>query len=71
MENGGSIHIDVYNVAGLEMRHLVAQSMIAGAYTIYWDGRDDTGAPMASGLYLVVMTEPSRMEIKKVVVLKQ
>ena len=68
---GGPLHIDIYNVAGLEMRHLIDQNLPVGSYSAAWDGKDDTGAPLASGLYLVVLTESGRLDIKKVVVLKQ
>lgn len=61
----------VYNVANLCVRHLASASMPIGAYTLFWDGKDDTGAPLASGLYLVAVTEPGRVDIKKVLVLKQ
>jgi flagellar hook assembly protein FlgD len=67
----GQVQIRVYNVADVLIRHLADASMSPGAYTIYWDGKDDTGAPAASGLYLVVLTEPGAMDIKKVLVLKQ
>ncbi len=68
---GGRVRLEVYNVAGLEVRKVLDGSMAPGAYTAFWDGRDDTGAPLASGLYLVVLTEPGRLDIKKVVVLRQ
>jgi flagellar hook assembly protein FlgD len=71
VENDGGVRLQVFNVAGLEMRKVLDQSLTAGSYSAFWDGKDDTGAPLASGLYLVVLTEPGHMEIKKVVVLKQ
>jgi hypothetical protein len=40
-------------------------------YTAFWDGRDDNGSPVYSGLYLVVITEPKRVEIKKVLAVNQ
>jgi hypothetical protein len=69
--NGGSYQIRVYNVAGLCIRHLASASTPIGAYTTYWDGKDDTGAPLASGLYVVAVTESGRVDVKKVLVLKQ
>jgi len=69
--NGGTVEVRVYNVADVAVRHLSSATMAPGAYTLYWDGKDDTGAPMASGLYLIAVTEPGRVDIKKVLVLKQ
>jgi hypothetical protein len=38
---------------------------------VFFDGKDDLGIPLASGLYFVVVTQPDRQEIKKVLVLRQ
>jgi hypothetical protein len=71
VENSGSVQIRIYSAVDLLVRHLASLNQAAGAYTIYWDGRDDTGAPLASGLYLVAVFENQRVEIKKVLVFKQ
>lgn len=69
--NGGTVRLRVYNVVGVCVRHLVDAPMATGAYSLTWNGTDDTGAPLSSGLYLVAVTEPNRVEIKKILVLKQ
>lgn len=71
VKNGGSVQVQVYNVADLLIRHLSSQNQTIGAYSIYWDGKDDTGAQADSGLYLIAVIEPNRVEVKKVLVLKQ
>ena len=69
--NGGAVEVRIFNVAGLTMRHLVNLSLTPGAYSAYWDGTDDSGQLMTTGLYLVAVREPNRMEIKKVLVVRQ
>jgi hypothetical protein len=69
--NGGDVKVCVYSVADYKIRTIVSTNLPVGAYTTYWDGRDDRGESVASGLYLVAIIEPRRVEIKKVVVLKQ
>jgi flagellar hook assembly protein FlgD len=69
--NGGSVQIRVYGLSGQTARHLYKASLPIGAFTTNWDGKDDKGQPVASGLYMVVITEPNRMEIKKVAVVKE
>jgi hypothetical protein len=68
---GGNIQVGVYNVADVKIRTLANTSLPMGAYSLNWDGRDDRGEMVASGLYLVVVIEPKRIEIKKVLVVKQ
>jgi flagellar hook assembly protein FlgD len=69
--NGGQVDIRIYNVADICIRHLVSANMGLGAYAANWDGKDDNGNPVYSGLYLVAITEPGRIEIKKVVAVNQ
>ncbi len=66
--DGGDTKVGVYNVAGQVIRGLVSANLQVGAYTTYWDGKDDTGSSAYSGLYLVAVKEPKRLEIKKVLV---
>jgi hypothetical protein len=43
--------IVVYDVAGARVRTLADESFAAGAHQKVWDGRNDAGAPVASGVY--------------------
>ncbi len=47
------INLSVYDVAGRRIRTLVDGNQPAGHYRTHWDGRDDSGADVASGLYLL------------------
>jgi hypothetical protein len=38
------------------VRTLVSLHQAAGVYSVQWDGSDDHGAPLSSGLYRVVLT---------------
>ncbi|RMI13841.1 MAG: hypothetical protein D6681_05615, partial [Calditrichaeota bacterium] len=37
---------------GREIATLVNEKMAPGMYEVQWDGRDDTGKPVSSGVYL-------------------
>jgi len=63
------MQVRVYNVAGQEIKTLVDGSFPVGAYTTYWDGKDDNDSPVYSGLYLVAVKESRRWEAKKVLVI--
>ena len=45
------VTLKIYNVLGAEVRTLVAGSQDAGYYQITWDGRNDAGVSVASGIY--------------------
>jgi flagellar hook assembly protein FlgD len=41
-----------------------------GRYEVTWDGRDDGGVSVASGVYMYELRAPGRVEAKKMVLLK-
>jgi len=44
--------ITIYNLAGQRVRQLLDDRLSAGKYTVSWNGLDDMGRPLASGVYL-------------------
>ena len=52
-DNQAQVSVVVYNVAGRQVRTLVATSQPAGKYTITWDGRADDGTNVVRGVYFV------------------
>ena len=46
------VALTVYNVLGEEVRTVSAGSLEAGRYWFTWDGRNNSGATVASGVYL-------------------
>jgi len=49
----GFAELAVYDVTGRLVRHLAAGSFGAGSHEFVWNGCDDTGEKVASGVYLV------------------
>jgi cytochrome c551/c552 len=46
------VQIIIYDIVGRKVRTLVDNPMIPGTYRATWDGRDDNGLGVASGVYL-------------------
>jgi len=53
LEAGGDVAIDVFDAQGRRVRNLNAGFLGAGTHEVVWDGADDRGRTVASGLYLV------------------
>jgi len=49
----GRVHLAVYDVSGRLRRTLVDGDVSLGEHTTTWNGRDDDGRPVASGMYLM------------------
>ncbi len=64
-----TVEIVVYNLLGERVRTLVQGSRQAGIYTVYWDGRDDAGRFVASGVYFYQLITAGRTFTRKMLVL--
>jgi hypothetical protein len=50
------VRLTVYNILGQEIRTLQAGPLQAGRYWFVWDGRNERGNPVATGVYLSRLT---------------
>jgi hypothetical protein len=64
------VTISVYNIKGALVQTLVNASQPAGQHSVEWNGRDQDGNPVASGVYLYRMHAGSFADTKKLVLLK-
>ena len=48
----GAVELTLYDLLGQPVRRLVSEYQGAGSYRIAWDGADDVGNQVASGVYL-------------------
>ena len=46
------VELSVYNMEGRQVRCLVSATKPAGQYTVQWFGKNDSGHPVASGVYV-------------------
>ena len=46
------LNLTVYNMRGQKVRSLIADGYPAGSHRIVWDGRDSSGKPVSSGIYV-------------------
>jgi hypothetical protein len=64
------VTIAIYDIRGALVRTLVHERRPTGRYTVRWNGDDDRGARVASGLYFYRMRAGSFVETRKMVLLK-
>ncbi len=50
------VHLAIYNVLGQEVRTLAKRHVLAGQYEMTWDGTDNSGNQVVSGIYVYRMT---------------
>jgi hypothetical protein len=64
------ITLKIYNILGQKVRTLVDETKRAGSHEVIWDGKDDRGKEVASGIYFYKLTAGSYQKIRKMVLLK-
>lgn len=65
-----NVALKIYNVLGQEVRVLVSEKQSAGFKRVEWDGRNNFGAPVASGVYIYKIEAGKFVQSRKMVLLR-
>ena len=65
-----SVQLTIFNMAGQAARTLVDDRQKAGSYSVEWDGRDNSGRQMASGIYFYNIKADDFQSVRKMVLVK-
>jgi hypothetical protein len=64
------VKIEIYNILGQKVRTLLEEPQELGYKTIQWDGEDDSGVEVSSGVYFYKIEAGTFVECKKMTLLK-
>ena len=75
LQKPADVQISIYNQSGILIRELSLGYQVAGQYmsrsrAAYWDGRNQLGEPVASGLYFYTLTAGDFSATRKMLILK-
>ncbi len=70
LDRDSVVELAVYDVSGRLVRTLVSEQVPAGEHVIAWDGRDDRGNTVASGVYLYKLSTGNAFETRRMVLVK-
>jgi len=63
------IQVNIYNMAGSKIKTYITDHKNAGQYSIIWDGKNDSGYAVSSGVYLISLQANDYTATKKVMLL--
>jgi len=64
------VKVKIYNLRGVAVKTLVDEQKDPGYYNVGWDGRDEHGRELASGVYLYRLKAGDFSQVRKMVLLK-
>ncbi len=62
--------LKIYNLLGQKVKTLVDEEKLPGNYTVQWDGKNDSGNEVASGIYFYQLKADDFSQPKKMLLLK-
>ncbi len=69
-ENIENTRVEIYNLKGQKIRQLINGQLAAGQHSVEWNGKDDSGKPVSSGIYFYKLKNGRYSSTKKMILLK-
>jgi len=70
LKEEGKVLLEVFNVKGQKVKTLVNGIKSSGNHTTIWNGKDEMGKSVSSGIYYYKMKTKSDLELKKMLLMK-
>jgi hypothetical protein len=70
LPEGCDVKLDIYNITGQKVTTIVDQYQDAGTHSVIWNGHDESGNQVASGIYFYRLTTNAYTEAKKMILMK-
>jgi hypothetical protein len=70
LERSQPVTLEVYTVDGMHVVTLRDERLSAGSHTVTWNGRDDVGREMASGVYLYRLQAGDRVQTRRMALIR-
>jgi flagellar hook assembly protein FlgD len=64
------VRLEVYDTTGRRVRLLAEGALPAGSHAVRWDGTDQGGAALGSGVYLVRLTAGDLVFVRKALLVR-
>ena len=64
------VTLDIYNIKEQKVKTLVNDDLEVGKHTILWDGKDDSGKSVSSGIYFYKMKTAKYTSTRKMILMK-
>ena len=66
----GDIRLDIYNIKGQKVRSMLGGNMSKGQHKVTWNGKDDQGRSVSSGIYFTRIEQAGKKQTGRMLLLK-
>jgi len=70
LKESGKVRINIYNLKGQLVKQLIDTELPSGKHQIVWNGKDNQGRNVGSGIYLYRMEAKGYTNTKKMMLMK-
>jgi streptogramin lyase len=70
LPSSGKASLVIYDIMGRKVRELISGQISLGMRTVFWDGRDDSGGTVSSGVYFARLTIGKSVAMTKMLMMK-
>jgi len=70
LAEAGVMNLQIYNIKGQSIRTLINKKLEPGRYNTIWDGKDDKGGDVSSGIYYYRMKSGNYSSCRKMILMK-
>ncbi len=64
------VDLDIFNISGQRIAHLQGGFLKAGAYQVQWNGTNDLGKPVSSGMYFYRLQAGEKTFLRKMILMR-
>jgi hypothetical protein len=70
LQNSVRVTLKIYNILGQPVKELIDKELPRGTYSVNWDGKDDKGFQVNTGIYIYQIKAGESVQSKKALLLK-
>jgi len=70
LKTDDQVSIEIYNLLGQKVKTLLNGKVRSGDHSLVWDGKDDSGKPVSSGIYFYKMASGRFTSSRKMILMK-
>ena len=62
--------LTIHNLLGRKVKTLVDKEIAAGKYSVSWDGTNELGTPVTSGIYFYKLKSKDMVKVRKMLLVR-